>query len=64
MSPLPRPPPHRRPAPRLEELERRLAPAAFAVSNVSDSGPGSLRQALLDADASPRPDRGRGLFTG
>jgi titin len=42
--------------PRLEELERRLAPATFTVSNVNDGGPGSLRQALLDADASPGTD--------
>jgi titin len=55
--------PPRRPAaprppcrPRLEWLECRLAPAAFAVSNTNDSGPGSLRQALLDANASPGLD--------
>jgi titin len=43
-----------RPAParlRLEELEGRLAPATFTVSNVNDSGAGSLRQAILDNDA-------------
>jgi PKD repeat protein len=40
----------------LEALEARLAPAAFAVTNANDSGPGSLRQALLDANAAPGPD--------
>jgi hypothetical protein len=42
--------------PRLEELERRLAPATFTVSNTNDSGAGSLRQALLDANATPGLD--------
>jgi titin len=42
-----------RPALRLEELECRLAPATFTVSNASDSGAGSLRQALLDSNATP-----------
>src|SRR6267154_163593 len=35
----------------LEELERRDAPAVFTVANVLDSGAGSLRQAMLDANA-------------
>jgi hypothetical protein len=38
--------------PCLERLEDRLAPATFTVSNVSDSGTGSLRQAILDVNAS------------
>jgi titin len=42
--------------PRLEELERRLAPAVFTVSNANDSGVGSLRQAILAADAAPGLD--------
>jgi titin len=51
----------RRPArppfrPRLEALEGRLAPAAFTVSNTNDGGAGSLRQAILDANASPGLD--------
>src|SRR5262249_42415596 len=32
-------------------LEDRLAPATFVVSNILDSGAGSLRQAILDANA-------------
>ena len=34
-----------------EPLEDRLAPAIFAVTNVADSGAGSLRQAISDANA-------------
>ena len=37
--------------PRLELLEDRLAPATFTVVNTLDSGAGSLRQAILDANA-------------
>src|SRR5262249_12369972 len=50
---------NRRPAPtppgtrlRLEQFETRLTPSTFVVSNTGDSGPGSLRQAILDANAS------------
>ncbi len=43
-----------RPArPRLEALEGRWAPAVLTVTTAADSGPGSLRQAILDANASP-----------
>ena len=42
--------------PRLEELERRLAPATFTVGNTNDAGAGSLRQALLDSNATPGLD--------
>lgn len=38
-------------SPRLELLEDRLTPATFAVVNTADSGLGSLRQAILDANA-------------
>ncbi len=37
--------------PRLEIMEDRTLLAAFMVTNTSDSGPGSLRQAILDSDA-------------
>ena len=35
---------------RIEMLEARIAPATFIVSNNLDSGPGSLRQALFEAN--------------
>src|SRR5262245_4915172 len=37
--------------PALELLEGRYAPATFTVVNIDDSGAGSLRQAMLDANA-------------
>lgn len=46
------PPPHLG----IEPLEARIAPATFVVSNMLDAGPGSLRQAILDANALPGPD--------
>lgn len=42
--------------PRLEFLEDRLAPATFAVLNTNNAGLDSLRQAILDANASPGAD--------
>src|SRR5262249_53457545 len=42
--------------PRLEILESRTVPTTFAVLNNLDSGAGSLRQAVLDANANPGPD--------
>src|SRR5689334_14260458 len=36
--------------PRLERLEDKLAPAVFTVVNTNDFGPGSLRQAMMDAE--------------
>src|SRR5262249_3888838 len=42
--------------PRLEALEGRLAPATFTVTNTNDTGPGSLRQAILSADATVAAD--------
>lgn len=40
----------------IEPLEARIAPATFTVLNILDSGVGSLRQAILDANALPGPD--------
>ena len=37
--------------PRVEPLEGRTLPSTFTVVNTADSGPGSLRQAILDANA-------------
>jgi Right handed beta helix region len=42
--------------PFLEALEDRLAPATFTVTNIGDSGAGSLRQAILSANASAGAD--------
>jgi titin len=39
--------------PALETLERRQLPSIFTVVNTNDAGPGSLRQALLDANGQP-----------
>jgi hypothetical protein len=39
----------------VNSLERRILPATFTVTNTLDSGPGSLRQAVLDANASTDP---------
>jgi hypothetical protein len=43
--------------PRLLALEDRTLPSVFPVSNLADSGPGSLRQAVLDANANHGTDR-------
>src|SRR5207245_1816382 len=40
----------------LETMEDRLAPAVFNVSTTIDGVPGSLRQAIIDANASPGAD--------
>src|SRR5689334_10779076 len=37
--------------PRAELLDERVLLSPFVVSKTDDSGPGSLRQAILDADA-------------
>jgi hypothetical protein len=42
--------------PRLDALEDRTLPTLFPVTTLADSGPGSLRQAILDANASPGED--------
>ena len=41
---------------RLEGLEDRIVLAAFTVDSITDSGPGSLRQAILDANDLPGAD--------
>src|SRR5262249_843562 len=40
----------------VERLEDRTVPSTFMVHNLADSGPGSLRQAILDANALPGAD--------
>ena len=40
---------------RLELLEDRALPSTFTVINFADSGAGSLRQAILDANAASAP---------
>jgi titin len=42
--------------PRIEALEERRLPSTFTVSTISDSGLGSLRQAILYADGDPGPN--------
>jgi hypothetical protein len=55
--------------PWLEPFEDRLLPSTYAVINTADTGQGSLRQALLDANANPGPNtvifdiRGQGAQT-
>lgn len=41
---------------RVEPLEDRTVPSSFTVQNLADSGAGSLRQAILDANANPGAD--------
>lgn len=40
----------------LESLETRAVPAVFAVTTIDDAGAGSLRQAIINANASPGKD--------
>ena len=47
---------HFRPATRAEPLEPRLLLSDFTVTTTGDAGPGSLRQAILDANATPARD--------
>src|SRR5262245_31686481 len=48
--------PRRAFTPRLELLEDRSLPSTFSVLNTADSGLGSLRQAVLDANDNPGLD--------
>ncbi|HVS39628.1 MAG TPA: hypothetical protein VMS17_28990 [Gemmataceae bacterium] len=41
---------------RLKALEDRLRPSTFTVTNLADSGPGSLRAAITAANAHPGAD--------
>jgi hypothetical protein len=43
--------------PALEGLEDRLAPATFTVTDPGDAGAGTLRQAILDSNGTPGPNR-------
>src|SRR4051812_3774217 len=45
-----------RPSCRAEALEERIALSVFTVSTPADVGPGSLRQAILDANNNNRID--------
>src|SRR5262249_26675677 len=49
-------PPVPRFVPRVLALEDRTLPSVFTVANLDDSGLGSLRQAVLDANAQPGID--------
>ena len=40
----------------VERLEDRTVPSTFTVGNLADNGPGSLRQAIDDANANPGAD--------
>src|SRR6185437_15238194 len=42
--------------PRLEGMEDRTLLSSFLVSTTADSGPGSLRQAILDSNAATGPN--------
>lgn len=42
--------------PRFERLEDRAVPAVIPVSSLADSGPGTLRAAITEADADTTPD--------
>ena len=53
---MPHAPRRRTARPRLESLEPRYAPAMFTVNNGNDSGAGSLRQAIVNANSTPGQD--------
>jgi hypothetical protein len=47
---------HRRQRPRIELVEERVLLSPFVVSNTHDSGAGSFRQAIMDANGHAGPD--------
>ncbi|MFL5328257.1 MAG: FG-GAP-like repeat-containing protein [Gemmataceae bacterium] len=51
-------------APQLLRLEARDVPAIFTVKNTGDAGAGSLRQAIIDANANPGADEIRFVLPG
>jgi hypothetical protein len=50
--------------PHLEALDDRIVPSQvnLAVTSLADSGPGSLREAILAADAGASPTSSRSAF--
>src|SRR5687767_958172 len=52
------------PRPRCEALEARALLAVFTVTTTADAGPGSLRQAILDANANAGSDEVRFRING
>jgi hypothetical protein len=48
---------------RLERLDDRITPSAFTVTSAADSGPGSLRQAILNANAHANSASGADVIT-
>src|SRR5437879_3997134 len=46
----------RRSTPALELLEARCLPSVYSVTSTADSGAGTLRQALLNANSNPGTD--------
>jgi hypothetical protein len=62
--PAGRPREHPRPPTRAERLEPRVLLSTYTVVTTADDGPGSLRQAILDANAAPGADEVRFAIPG